>query len=73
MPSLTDMRAESMKDIIPPQIPQNTTYEAPFQQIPTSPSLSPESIASQGEFILNQIVNYMKNSVRVYVSDFHIC
>ncbi|CAF0955720.1 unnamed protein product [Adineta ricciae] len=51
MPSLTDIRSESMKDNIPPQIPQNTTYEAPFQQIPVSPSLSPESIASQDSYL----------------------
>ncbi|UJR09533.1 hypothetical protein I4U23_013770 [Adineta vaga] len=51
MHSIPDLRSASMKDTTPLQIPQNTTYQAPFQQLPSPPSLSPESIASQDSYL----------------------
>jgi hypothetical protein len=49
MHNIPDLRSSSMHDLIPNQIPQNTTYQAPFQQLPSPTSLSPESINSQGK------------------------
>jgi len=46
---MPDLRSSTMHDTTPQQIPQNTTYEAPIQLQPSPPSLSPESITSQGK------------------------
>lgn len=46
---MPDLRSSSMNDMLPNQIPQNTTYETPFPQQPSPPNLSPESINSQGK------------------------
>jgi hypothetical protein len=48
MLNMPDLRLSSIHDTTPQQIPQNTTYDAPIQQ-PSPPSLSPESINSQGK------------------------
>jgi hypothetical protein len=64
-----------MNDMLPNQIPQNTTYETPLQLQPSPPSLSPESINSQGKKILNQMIKSIRNirkRVRTYLSDFYI-
>jgi hypothetical protein len=59
---MPDLRSSSMNDMLPNQIPQNTTYETPFQQQqPSPPSLSPESINSQGKKILNQLIKSIRN------------
>lgn len=47
--NMPDLRSASMNDMLPNQIPQNATYETPFQQQPSPISLSPESITSQGK------------------------
>jgi len=61
MQSMLDLRSSSMNDMLPNQIPQNTTYETPFQQEPSPPNLSPESINSQGKKILNQMIKSIRN------------
>jgi hypothetical protein len=57
MHSMPDLRSSSMYDTTSHQIPQNTTYEMPFQQQPSPSSSSPESINSQGKNILDQMIN----------------
>jgi len=49
---MPDLRSASMNDIIPNQIPANTTYQSTIdqQQSPPSYQLSPGSISSQGKF-----------------------
>ena len=48
---MPDLRSSSMNDILPNQIPENTTYQSTIeqQQSPPSLQLSPGSISSQGE------------------------
>lgn len=49
---MPDLRSASMNDIMPNQIPENTTYQSTVeqQQSPPSYQLSPGSISSQGKF-----------------------
>jgi hypothetical protein len=49
---MPDLRSASMNDIMPNQIPENTTYQSTIdqQQSPPSYQLSPGSISSQGKF-----------------------
>jgi len=56
---MPDLRSASMNDIIPNQIPANTTYQSTIdqQQSPPSYQLSPGSISSQGK--LERISNSM--------------
>ena len=49
MHSMPDIRSATMDEMSSNRIPQNATYEAPFQSQPSPPSLSPESITSQGK------------------------
>jgi hypothetical protein len=51
LPTMPDLHSSLMNDMLPNQIPQNTTYQTPFQQEPSPPSLSPESINSQDAFL----------------------
>jgi len=48
---MPDLRSASMNDIMPNQIPENTTYQSTIdqQQSPPSYQLSPGSISSQGK------------------------
>ncbi len=49
---MPDLRSASMNDIMPNQIPENTTYQSTIEQTQSPPSyqLSPGSISSQGKF-----------------------
>lgn len=48
MQNISDLRTSTFNDLLPNQIPQNTTYELPFQLEQSPISLSPSSVASQG-------------------------
>lgn len=46
--TMPDLRSSTTNDSQTIQIPQNTTYETPFQTQPSPTSFSPESVTSQG-------------------------
>ena len=49
---MPDLRSSSMNDMLPNQIPENTTYQSTIEQQQSQPSyqLSTGSINSQGKF-----------------------
>jgi len=51
--TMPDLRTANRSDSLPNQIPQNTTYETPFQTQPSPTSFSPESVTSQGRRLSN--------------------
>ena len=61
LPNIPDLRSVSMNDMMPTQIPENTTYQSAIdsQPSPASYQLSPGSISSQGKF------RYFKNSIEL--------
>jgi hypothetical protein len=68
---MPDLRSSAMNDMMPNQIPENTTYQATIeqQQSPPSYQLSPGSISSQGKLV--QTLNEKQQQYFIQILFFH--